>query len=95
MALLRFTCSFPFLLLSCALPSAQPAKSLGRIDEVVNAAIERRERPGAVVLILHRREVVYKKAIGHRVLVPKPPRVYEARSAGSPVNLGERYSTCN
>jgi uncharacterized protein YbbC (DUF1343 family)/CubicO group peptidase (beta-lactamase class C family) len=45
-------------------------QQLGKIDEAVNAAIKRGELPGAVVLIVHHGETVYRKAFGHRVVKP-------------------------
>lgn len=65
------------------LPVADPAavgmsvERLGRVDTVVREAIERGEAPGAVVLIAHRGSVVYRKAFGHRVLVPTPEPMTE------------------
>lgn len=43
---------------------------LERIDTVVKQSIERNELPGAVVLILHRGEVVFRKAYGLRSKQP-------------------------
>ena len=43
---------------------------LDRIDTVVQAAINRKELPGAVVLVLHRDAVVYRKAFGQRSVLP-------------------------
>jgi serine-type D-Ala-D-Ala carboxypeptidase len=40
------------------------------IDEAVNAAIARGDCPGAVVLVVHKDEVVFRKAYGHRALQP-------------------------
>lgn len=40
------------------------------LDEAVQTAIRREQIPGAVVLIGHGDEVVYRKAYGHRALVP-------------------------
>ena len=44
---------------------------LAAIDDAVNAAIQRNELPGAVVLVLHQDKVVYRKAFGKRSLVPE------------------------
>src|SRR5205085_2022624 len=44
---------------------------LARIDEAVRAAIERKEAPGAVVLVGRRGRVVYRKAFGDRALLPR------------------------
>jgi CubicO group peptidase (beta-lactamase class C family) len=46
------------------------AERLARIDAVVNRAIDRGQLPGAVVLILHHGEVVYRKAFGKRSIRP-------------------------
>ena len=56
------------LLLAASLRAQSP---LPRLDAEVNAAIERRELPGAVVLILHKDMVVHRKAYGSRALEPK------------------------
>jgi len=45
-------------------------QQLGKIDEAVNAAIKRGELPGAVVLVVHHGETVYRKAFGHRIVQP-------------------------
>jgi uncharacterized protein YbbC (DUF1343 family)/CubicO group peptidase (beta-lactamase class C family) len=47
------------------------AEKLAGIPAVVEDAIRRKETPGAVVLIGHRGKVVYRKAFGHRALVPR------------------------
>jgi serine-type D-Ala-D-Ala carboxypeptidase len=50
---------------------AEPSTDrLTAIDDAVQAAIERHELPGAVVLVLHRDEVVYRKAFGQRAVQP-------------------------
>ena len=48
-----------------------PAR-LARIDAAVESAIAAKELPGAVVLVGHRGRVVYRKAFGHRALLPAP-----------------------
>uniref|UniRef100_E6QKK3 Uncharacterized protein n=1 Tax=mine drainage metagenome TaxID=410659 RepID=E6QKK3_9ZZZZ len=65
---------FP-LAVSAAQPVAQPAKQqampdarFADIDRIVQQAIAERAIPGAVVLILHNRQVVYRKAFGYRSL---------------------------
>lgn len=42
------------------------------IDEAVSTAIERGELPGAVVLVLHRGEIVLHRAYGQRRKQPEP-----------------------
>src|SRR5947208_12438058 len=64
-----------FLLGLCLLAVSSPAraadlKRLDDIEPVVTSAVARRELPGAVVAVLHRGEVVYKKAFGNRALQP-------------------------
>src|SRR5947207_15785190 len=44
---------------------------LAHIDEAVRGAIERKETPGAVVLVARRGRIVYRKAFGDRALEPK------------------------
>jgi uncharacterized protein YbbC (DUF1343 family)/CubicO group peptidase (beta-lactamase class C family) len=62
---------------AATLPVVQPAKvsvaadRLAFIDAAVNEAIERKELPGAVVLVARRGGVVWRKAYGARALVPQ------------------------
>ncbi|HJZ90112.1 MAG TPA: exo-beta-N-acetylmuramidase NamZ domain-containing protein [Gemmataceae bacterium] len=63
---------------------------LDRIDEAVAAAIRRGDCPGAVVLIVHRDEVVFRKAYGNRALQPEkvpmtPDTVFDMASITKPV----------
>jgi CubicO group peptidase (beta-lactamase class C family) len=51
-------------------PITVDSERLARIDEAVNAAVERKELPGAVVLIVHRDKIVFRKAYGHRATQP-------------------------
>ena len=51
-------------------PARADHAALRRIDEVVTAAIDRGELPGAVVLVLHQDEIVYRQALGQRRLLP-------------------------
>ena len=57
-------------------PTAKPetlgvsAERLDRIDAVVNLAIEKGELPGAVVLVVHRGHVVFRRAYGQRSKQP-------------------------
>src|SRR5262245_746563 len=46
------------------------SRQLDQIDRVVREAIDRKELPGAVVLIAHQGKVVYRKAFGQRSLQP-------------------------
>jgi uncharacterized protein YbbC (DUF1343 family)/CubicO group peptidase (beta-lactamase class C family) len=47
------------------------SERLANIDKAVLASIERKETPGAVVLVAHRGRVVYRKAFGDRAVEPK------------------------
>src|SRR5262245_43485626 len=63
---------------------------LNRIDEAVAAAIRRGDCPGAVVLVVHRDEVVFRKAYGNRALQPEnvamtPDTVFDMASITKPV----------
>jgi serine-type D-Ala-D-Ala carboxypeptidase len=53
-------------------PASVDPDRLARIDAVVQAALDRKELPGAVILIVHRNEVVFRKAYGRRALKPDP-----------------------
>jgi serine-type D-Ala-D-Ala carboxypeptidase len=56
----------------CLLPSvANAGDKLAAIDDAVTAAVQRGELPGAVVLILHRDKIVYRKAFGDRMRRPE------------------------
>lgn len=46
------------------------SERLAHIDKAVLASIERKETPGAVVLIAHRGRIVYSKAFGDRAIEP-------------------------
>ena len=64
------------LLLGPLVPVAKPetlgvsAERLDRIDAVVNQAIDKGDLPGAVVLIVHRGPVVFRRAYGQRSTQP-------------------------
>src|SRR5437588_1900868 len=54
--------------------TASPGVSLerfARMDAVINAAIGRKELPGAVVLVGHRGRIVWRKAYGARAVEPQ------------------------
>src|SRR4051812_48104371 len=42
------------------------------INAAVNASIDKGELPGAVVLVLHRDKIAYKKSFGQRMKLPEP-----------------------
>ncbi len=59
------------------LPTAKPetlgvsAERLDRIDAAVNQAIDKGDLPGAVVLVVHRGHVIFRKAYGQRSKQPE------------------------
>jgi uncharacterized protein YbbC (DUF1343 family)/CubicO group peptidase (beta-lactamase class C family) len=66
------------------------AADFAPIDAAVNDAITRGDAPGAVVLVLHRGEVVYRKAFGDRVVRPTrvpmtPDTVFDLASLTKPI----------
>jgi uncharacterized protein YbbC (DUF1343 family) len=78
------------------LPAAVPESlglstaALNKIDEVVRAAIARGELPGAVVVVVHRGAVVFRKAYGSRSLQPDktamlPEVVFDLASLTKPI----------
>jgi uncharacterized protein YbbC (DUF1343 family)/CubicO group peptidase (beta-lactamase class C family) len=71
------SCLSPFATcLAASLPEVRPAKvsmaadRLALIDAAVGDAIEKKQTPGAVVLVARRGGVVWRKAYGSRALVP-------------------------
>ncbi|PWU07449.1 MAG: hypothetical protein C5B51_09985, partial [Terriglobia bacterium] len=52
--------------------SAQTFSGSAALDEAINLAIEQGRLPGAVLVIGHNGQVVYRKAYGKRALVPAP-----------------------
>lgn len=66
------------------------AEILSQIDETVSAAIKRGELPGAVVLIVHRGKIIFRKAYGQRSLEPAmtamlPEIVFDLASLTKPI----------
>jgi uncharacterized protein YbbC (DUF1343 family)/CubicO group peptidase (beta-lactamase class C family) len=62
-----------FAQLPAALPSTQgiSAEHLSRMDAVINASIEKKELPGAVVLVGRHGKIVWRKAYGARAVEPQ------------------------
>lgn len=51
----------------------QPLDSrLAVLDPIVNNAIEKQQIPGAVLIVGHKGQVVYRKAYGNRAIIPHP-----------------------
>jgi CubicO group peptidase (beta-lactamase class C family) len=48
------------------------AEGFDKVDEAVAAALKRGDCPGAVVLVVHGDEVVFRKAYGNRAVQPEP-----------------------
>lgn len=78
------------------LPSAKPgqfdldAREFARIDELVRKAIEDRKLPGAVVVVVHRGHIVFRKAYGNAALQPRqrvmtPEIVFDLASLTKPI----------
>src|SRR5690242_21194813 len=66
------------------------AERLARIDTAVRQAIERGDLPGAVVVIVHRGRVIFRKAYGHRSKQPDtaamtPEVVFDLASLTKPI----------
>src|ERR1019366_8765047 len=58
--------------LAAASLSAQTFAAAPALDEVIGQAIAQDRLPGAVLLVGHNGQVVYRKAYGKRALVPQP-----------------------
>ncbi len=52
-------------------PTANPSAPLTVVDNIVRSAIRDEQVPGAVVLVEHDGQVIYRKAIGERALEPR------------------------
>jgi len=62
--------ALPIVLLALSLQPVRAQSALDRIGPIVDAAIERRELPGAVVLVGRNDDVLYRRAFGHRAVEP-------------------------
>src|SRR5580700_10075813 len=60
----------PLAAFCCAVASGQTFRGAADLDAAINQAIREDKIPGAVLLVGHRGEVVYRKAYGSRALVP-------------------------
>ena len=58
--------------LAAASLSAQTFAGAPALDEAINQAIAQDRLPGAVLLVGHNGQIVYRKAYGKRALVPRP-----------------------
>ncbi len=69
----RMACLVVAILANAATTTAAEVdrNQLAKIDEAVAAAIKRNEIPGAVVVVLHADEVVFRKAYGARAVKPE------------------------
>src|SRR5689334_19120918 len=78
------------------LPQAAPesfkisSETLARIDDAVKQAVARKDLPGAVVVIVHRGKVIFRKAYGSRSLRPEqaamlPELVFDLASLTKPI----------
>src|SRR4051794_20721104 len=82
------------LVIPASLWAAAPDKEqLAKIDEAVAAALKRGDCPGAVVVVVHADEVVFRKAYGSRALKPDEAAmtadtVFDMASLTKPVATG-------
>jgi uncharacterized protein YbbC (DUF1343 family)/CubicO group peptidase (beta-lactamase class C family) len=65
--------SIPIVILFAAIAFGQDVTSsrLSVLDPVINEAIAKQQIPGAVLVVGHDRQVVYRKAYGSRAIVPR------------------------
>ena len=81
------------LLCVIALPAAAdpPKPDFSATDALINAAIERKELPGAVLLIGRKAGAIYEKAYGNRALQPAPEAmttdtIFDLASLSKPIS---------
>lgn len=78
------------------LPVARPeeagmdSRRLALLDKLMAGALERRDFPGAVLLVIRQGKVVWRKALGHSQLVPepapmKPDMIFDLASLTKPI----------
>src|SRR4051794_26675534 len=78
------------LLLLPTLAFAQPVPDLSQADAAINAAIEKKNCPGAVLLVGRTSGVLYEKAYGNRAVQPAaeamtPDTIFDLASLSKPV----------
>lgn len=88
---MRLLLSLSVLCVFCGESSADiDREKLSKIDAAVEAALKRNDFPGAVVLVVHDNDVVYRKAFGSRALLPEkqpmtPDAIFDMASLTKPV----------
>jgi uncharacterized protein YbbC (DUF1343 family)/CubicO group peptidase (beta-lactamase class C family) len=60
-----------FLLVAPAFSQTSPDSRLAVLDPIVNDAIAQQQIPGAVLIVGHNGQIVYRKAYGSRAIVPR------------------------
>lgn len=70
-----------------------PAADFAKVDDAVEAALERGDCPGAVVLVVHDDRVVFRKAYGHRAVQPEKlpmtaDTIFDLASLTKPIATG-------
>ena len=73
-----------------ARPAPAAVPGLSALDPIVRAALDKHEIPGAVVLIVHRDQIVFRKAWGVRSLTPvaermTPDTIFDLASLTKPI----------
>src|SRR5437762_714888 len=71
-------------------PAQLAPEALAKIDEAAKQALARGDAPGVVIVVVHRGEVVYRKAFGQRSLQPDktvmlPEIVFDMASLTKPI----------
>jgi CubicO group peptidase (beta-lactamase class C family) len=67
---------FPTAVVAQGLPPSKPedvgmsAERLGVLDTLMSEALERKDFPGAVILVAHKGKIVWRKAYGQSQWVP-------------------------
>src|SRR5207249_106498 len=84
---------FAFSGLLCGQAPGANAADFNKVDEAVEAALKRGDCPGAVVQVVHKDEVVLRKAYGHRAVEPEmaamtADTVFDLASLTKPIATG-------